>query len=67
MSDNEHSVDPQDISSDRSVMRPGQNLIEFALIALPIIVGAALLQSTLLPVLSSLFSGITQTVLSLRV
>lgn len=67
MSDNEHSVDPQDVSSDRSVMRPGQNLIEFALIALPIIVGAALLQSTLLPVLSSLFSGITQTVLSLRV
>ena len=67
MSDNEHSVDPQDISSDRSVMRPGQNLIEFALIALPIIVGAALLQSTLLPVLSSLFSGITQTILSLRV
>jgi Flp pilus assembly pilin Flp len=48
-------------------MRPGQNLIEFALIALPIIVAAALLQSTLLPVLSSLFSGITQTVLSLRV
>lgn len=67
MSENEHSVDPQDVSSDRSVMRPGQNLIEFALIALPIIVGAALLQSTLLPVLSSLFSGITQTVLSLRV
>ena len=67
MSDNEHSVDPQDVSSDRSVMRPGQNLIEFALIALPIIVGAALLQSTLLPVLSSLFSGITQTILSLRV
>ena len=66
MSDNEHSVDPQDVSSDRSVMRPGQNLIEFALIALPIIVGAALLQSTLLPVLSSLFSGITQTILSLR-
>ena len=67
MSGNEHSVDPRDVSSDRSVMRPGQNLIEFALIALPIIVGAALLQSTLLPVLSSLFSGITQTVLSLRV
>ena len=67
MSENEHSVDPQDVSSDRSVMRPGQNLIEFALIALPIIVGAALLQSTLLPVLSSLFSGITQTILSLRV
>ena len=67
MSENEHSVDPQDVSSDRSVMRPGQNLIEFALIALPIIVGAALLQSTLRPVLSSLFSGITQTVLSLRV
>ncbi len=67
MSGNEHSVDPQDVLSDRSVMRPGQNLIEFALIALPIIVGAALLQSTLLPVLSSLFSGITQTVLSLRV
>ena len=67
MSGNAHSVDPRDVSSDRLIMRPGQNLIEFALIALPIIVGAALLQSTLLPVLSSLFSGITQTVLSLRV
>lgn len=67
MSDKEHSVDPQGVSFDRLIMRPGQNLIEFALIALPIIVGAALLQSTLLPVLSSLFSGITQTVLSLRV
>jgi Flp pilus assembly pilin Flp len=48
-------------------MKRAQNLVEFALLAVPIIAGVALFQSTVLPALSTLFSTITNAVLSLRV
>jgi len=47
--------------------RRAQSLIEFAFLAIPILIGAALLQSTMLPAITGLLSTITTTILSLRV
>lgn len=47
--------------------RRAQNLVEYAMVVVPVIAAAALLQSTLLPVIGDLFDSITQAVLSLRV
>jgi hypothetical protein len=47
--------------------RRAQSLLEYALIAVPVVAAAALLQSTLLPTIGELLDSITQAVLSLRV